>query len=470
MNLMLLILLVHDNLAFVVVHPDKFQSGVRNHHFRSSFTSSRDFGVFATKDDDSEEIDIESNIDPAHLKWIEKRSELPPVPYDESEGEELSGNVNIPKTGVSVNDEITDLQMKEKFVSKLFPLEKTGIAAIQTATVDTISDEPMRYLVPLKVIEGSTVQIDDAGESHKHDTHHECEYAMIDVPPFSEELANQIITFTSNNDGRMTHILCTSKNGLHYNESPAVYVSRKSDLLLWKKAFPDLHITMYRLDTPRDCRDVVTQRLDGYGPWAMESTNINDSNNENMKFIETGRPLTKMEWDEGTQIRVLDNGESPPDDDVNDTHPDDADDSSFTPVAIKKREENKDILAIYTPGHTFGSVTYIFPHTKVCCSGFTFPVEDTRPGASSTGMPNGAGPKLDFSGYLSTNEGSIERQIESGRHIANIYSDRFEIVLPSRGPPINLGPYNINERCRMLHGILTEFEQLGKVYSQMGLL
>ena len=115
---------------------------------------------------------------------------------------------------------------------------------------------------------------------------------------------------------------------------------------------------------------VVTQVLDGYGPWGFNEENINDK-----RFVETGRPLTIEEWDDDTKSRVLMRGEIPPDDlvsttedgignidDDNNNNDDDGhEDGEYSSKAIRKREDAYRLLAVYTPGHTFGSVTYIFP-------------------------------------------------------------------------------------------------------------
>jgi hypothetical protein len=410
---------------------------------------------------DSEE---NSDLDPSQLEWLQQKSEMLQQEQKEQEqieaeqeaAEKLSGNVNVPKTGISINDEMTELQSTEKFLMKLFPLEKNGVAAIQTVTTDTASDEPMRYLVPLNDYQNDADSDSEAGDGDGASTP-EKKFAMIDVPCYSEDLIKQMKTFMGEN-GSLSHILVTCRNGIHYDEAPAVYVTRKSDMDAWKEAFPSTNIIMYRLDTPRDCKSLVTQSLDGYGPWALDV--------ETGQFNETGRPLTVLEWDEDIQASVLDDGEMPPDDD--DEELEDA--ALYTPEAIKKRELDKEILAIYTPGHTYGSVTYIFPQSKLCCSGFTIPVEDIRADASAAGLPRGAGPKLDYSGYLTTNTGGIDRQIESARHLASVYNDRFEVVLPSRGPPVSLGGYTAQERSRILHDMLSEFAELGRVYDALGIL
>jgi glyoxylase-like metal-dependent hydrolase (beta-lactamase superfamily II) len=377
-------------------------------------------------------------MDPSQLEWLQKQAEISNSynsDADEQAAEVIAGGVAIPKTGLSVNDEMMKLQNQEDFISRLFPLEIPGVAVIETVTSQTTSDEPMRYLVPLN----NKRDKDGSGNSL---------YAMVDCPPYSESLVNQMKAHMKN--GKLFTILITCRTNIHYNEAQAVYTTRKSDLLKWKKAFPDVRIVAYRLDTPRDCREMVSQQLDGYGPWALE----------NGIFQETGRPLTVEEWDEETQKRVIDNGDVPPDDDVEDL------DDLYSPQAIRNREENKDILAIYTPGHTYGSVTYIFPNSKLCCPGFTLPVEDTRSGENNYG----AGRKLDFSGYLTTNMGDIDRQVESGRRLVMTYGDRFDVVCPARGPSVNLEAYGTEEKQRLLLDMISDFHELGRVYNSLGII
>ncbi len=404
--------------------------------------------------------------------------------------ERIAGNVNVPKTGISINDEMTSMQAQEKFLTRLFPLDldeyrhhesssnhedetnndefcTNYVAAIQTITAGTDGDEPMRYLV-----------------AHDRYTKNEPnrKYAMIDIPPYSDDLVNQIKDFMSitNDDnvgderqtskGTLATILVTCKNGLHYDEEPAVYVTRRSDLIKWKNAFPNVDIVMYRLDTPRDCKDSLAQVLDGYGPWALNDNNEDGSDPKATKdkdlFVETGRPLTRMEWDPETQKKVLDDGEMPPDEDEDEG---DENGDLYSPQAIRQREANKDILAVYTPGHTFGSVSYLFPKLKVCCSGFTMPVEKSRGGANIAGITN-AGPAMDYRGYITTNSGGISKQIESSRVLVNTYGDRFSAILPSKGPPVSLGHLSTVERQRLLHDMLDEFAELGRVYESMGII
>jgi hypothetical protein len=64
-------------------------------------------------------------------------------------------------------------------------------------------------------------------------------------------------------------ILITCKTSIYYSEAPGtVYSMRKSDLHLWKEAFPGVEIIMHQNDIEKDLQGLVTQTLDGYGPWA----------------------------------------------------------------------------------------------------------------------------------------------------------------------------------------------------------
>ena len=424
---------------------------------------------------DSQEDDTIPSLDASQLEWIQQRSsdknrrqQQDEQSYDTEESSPV--NINLPKNGISVNDEMIAFQSAEKFVTYILPLGTKGVATLKTVTVNTVSDEPLRYLVPLQ-------PTNLHGNNTKHDENHidtannddssknQNKFAMIDMPPFSDDLVERMKAFMGKN-ASLTHILVTSRNGIHYDEAPAVYVTRKSDMEAWKRAFPSVKIVMYRLDIPRDCKGLVSQSLDGYGPWALDTNDSRDG-----IFCETGRPLTMMVWNDDVKIRVLEKGETPPDDDEND---DEIlqDKELYTPQAIKTREEGNDILAVYTPGHTFGSVTYIFPQSKVCCSGCAIPVEDNRPSGFSMGqgMATGVGPRLDFSGYLTTSSGGIQRQVESARHIASVYVDRFDVILPARGPPVTLGDFDPEERSQILHEMLNEYSEIGRIYASLGIV
>jgi len=135
----------------------------------------------------------------------------------------------------------------------------------------------------------------------------------------------------------------------------------------------------------------------------------------------------------------------------------------------------KKILALYTPGHSFACITYIFPEVKVCCSGFAIPIEDTGLNTNGEGLNR---PTLDYKGYVTTNQAGISRQLNSASHIINNYCDRFETVLPSRGQPTFLsGADNDDDaearmlqRKKILNEIVNDFAELGNVYEQLGII
>ena len=68
--------------------------------------------------------------------------------------------------------------------------------------------------------------------------------------------------------------------------------------------FPDLKVVDYRLDIPRDCTQLVSQKLNGYGPWVWSDTDG--------AFEETGRPLVTKEWDVLAVKTMLQKGILPP--------------------------------------------------------------------------------------------------------------------------------------------------------------
>lgn len=155
-----------------------------------------------------------------------------------------------------------------------------GVARIDTiSTLGNVGEEPVRWLVSL----GDTINNEDNGDADQES------YAMVDLPPYSDKLADEIRTFMdrehtnatdvatkSKAKASMDVILLTNQQCIHYDSTPAVYVTRKSDLKKWKKAFPTAEVIMYRLDIPRECRDEVTQVLDGYGPWGWDESDAGD--------------------------------------------------------------------------------------------------------------------------------------------------------------------------------------------------
>lgn len=399
---------------------------------------------------------------------------------------ETSADVAIPTTGVSVSDAMVDAQ--EKFVADL--REVRGLASPGTAAAITTTssggagDEPTRYLValsppPKRELEEAVEDEDEGGEEAPHDDDASSaasstsppprRYALVDIPPYSDALVDQMKSFMGGPNSSLAAILVTCRDAIHYDEAPAVYVTRKSDVTKWRSAFPEAELVAYRLDAPRDCRELITQTLDGEGPWALdEDINVREEGAEgvakaNATFFETGRPLTYEEWDEDIARQVLDGGDIPDEDGDDDaSEPDDA--HLYTPQMIREREEDRRVLAVYTPGRTFGSVSYVFPESGVCCSGFAIPVED-KTSAENLG---GAGPNLDFRGYVTTSAAGVEKQVESARTLAETYGDRFRAVLPARGEPLVLGGGK-EERRAVLRGVLEQYERIGRVYEQLGI-
>jgi hypothetical protein len=374
---------------------------------------------------------------------------------DESED---SGNVNIPKTGVSVNDEIEAAQ-KDRFVTDLIPITGLRDVAAQLVTSSSVSGsfEPIRYIVALSYPTLGKASASDGKNSAPLDIPVSLssitDFVIVDVPPFSQQLLDQIKEFVSANNGQLRAILVTCRDSIHYNEAPAVYSTRRADLDLWCQAFPELHIIAYRLDIPRDCRFAVTQVLDGYGPFALQQE-CDDGNL--FQFVETGRPLSIAEWDHSVAQEVF-CGKTPPDDEAD----------LYSPVAIRKREQGKRLLAVYTPGYSFGSVSYIFPNTGICCSGFTIPIEDNRYD-ENLGIGGSTGPALDCRGYIAFSK-DRKRQMVSAKELVNTYIDLFHIVLPSRGDPFFLED-DIEARKKLLFETIKQYENVGAIYEQLGII
>ena len=307
---------------------------------------------------------------------------------------------------------------------------------------------------------------------------------MIDIPPYSDQLANEIKGFMEPNynntkgdvsqaKGKLDAILVTNKECIHYDQSPGVYITRTSDLEKWKDAFPDVKVIIYRLDQPRECRESVTQVLDGYGPWGWDE-------NSDHGFIETGRPLRTEEWDATTVSNVLNMGDTPPDDsDTTDADDDNVmeDEELYSKEAIREREDNHHLLAVYTPGHTFGSITYIFPKRALCCSGYALPLEsasetiegydDEGDGQSYNTPIAPEGPRLDYQGYLATSV-SRPRQMSSASKLIEDYIDRFKVVMPSRGDVVFLDSAT-DRRKRDLMENVGLYRKITDIYDRLGI-
>lgn len=352
-----------------------------------------------------------------------------------------------------------------KLRASLVPLSGVDGAA----TIVTEMDAPDRYLLPLD------------------DDHHD--WVMIDAPPYSPRLhldmmrhmqtraANHTTATTTattststphSTEPRLVALLVTNKDSLHYDTAPRTpYRSSKSELEAWCRAFPGLHVVAHRIDVPRDSQPFVTQRLDGYGPWAWNGT----------AMVETGRPLRVLEWDEDLVNELLKNA----------THTDTASETELR-RRITQNEAGRHLLAVYTPGHTMGSVCYVLPRARVCASGLAVPTTTTSSG------DGGPSYRLDAKGYVSTNRGTVRRQVESARLLADHYVDRFDVVLPSRNGPMRLlenggrpSPPSNNHhndddddhddeeqsraaKRRQLEEAITQFEIIGNIYDSLGIM
>lgn len=394
------------------------------------------------------------------------------------------GDVQIPSTGISINDELESNE-KDRFETELVAITgfKQVAAQIVTTAASRGSFEPVRYLLSLSKPTAaaaseveSTKEVDSESENNDNEDANEEEqsaidneeartFIMMDIPPYSPQLVAKMKKFMGPNSD-LAAILITSRDSIHYDDAPAVYRMRRTDLDLWNQAFPGLQIVGYRLDIPRDCRGSVTQVLDGYGPFAWEEELSAETGLvTNATFVETGRPLTVMEWDHDIAQDIL-RGRKPvdADDDMVDGI---SKEEEFSPKSIRAKEEGKRILAVYTPGHSFGSISYVFPETGLCCSGFTIPLEDTRD-EENRGMDS-AGPALDCRGYITTNRGGIDKQMKSAKQLIRTYVDRFDAVLPSRGDPLALYGDN-EEKKEVLMDVLDQYERIGKIYEELGIV
>lgn len=376
-------------------------------------------------------------------------------PFAESDNvdeTEERGDFHIPNTGVSISDEMEDAA-KDRFVTEVVPIKGLDrVAQLVTTAVRSGSFEPVRYLVPLSAVP----KTDEHDENDKRVI--AARYAMIDIPPFSPQLVGQVKRFLGK-ESTLAMALITNRDAIHYDSAPTLYSARRSDLRLWKEAFPELEVVAYRLDIPRECRQFVTQILDGYGPFGLKDA-VDNKGIFNASFVELGRPLTVEEWDHDVAEGIL-SGQGNADDDAETEESD-----KYSPEHIRSREASMDIVAVYTPGHSFGSVSFLFPSQELCFSGYTIPVEDTRV-EENMGI-EGAGPALDCRGYISTNKGGIGRQIESATSLVRNYADRFKVVLPARGDPLFLDGDH-KERKKDLLEILDQYKMIGEIYERLGI-
>jgi hypothetical protein len=403
------------------------------------------------------------------------------TPYlEEHDPEGDLGDVPIPTTGISVADEMEKAQ-KVRFYSEVVEISglAKGVKAAQILTSTTGGAyEAVRYLIRLSRQDDEQTTVanyddPDASTVTKDAVKEIEDFVMVDVPPYSKKLVKQMEEMMGPS-GRLSAILVTCRDSIHYDDAPGVYSIRRADLLKWEKAFPNAAIVAYRMDIPRDCRESVTQRLDGYGPWAMVTDLSKVAKNET--FVENGKPLTYRLWDPDIAMEILEGKRKPPgendgdDDDIfiskkADAEKDDVD--LYAPENIRAKEEGKRVLAIYTPGRTYGSMSYVFPELGLCASGYLLPLEDPRV-ESNRGIEL-AGPALDCRGYITTSKAGISKQMESARKLVNSYSDRFSIVLTSRGDPFYFNNLSSEGRRKTLLDILSQYEKLGSIYEQLGI-
>ena len=232
---------------------------------------------------------------PSHLTMSSSQDDDDDNSYNDDRPTE-----NIPRTGYSLADRMENTENVERFVTTLTPIdnnhpsvmldiqydvdgfpigyrsessetidENWGVARIDTvSSLGNAGEEPVRWLI-------STGERNFNFNNDSEDMNIQS-YAMIDLPPYSDTLADEIRSFMDRNSdqdensinvtkrkGNLDVILITNGQCIHYDKSPGVYVTRKSDLTKWTTAFPNANVIMYRLDIPRDCREVVTQVLDG---------------------------------------------------------------------------------------------------------------------------------------------------------------------------------------------------------------
>jgi hypothetical protein len=59
--------------------------------------------------------------------------------------------------------------------------------------------------------------------------------------------------------------------------------------------------------------------------------------------------------------------------------------------------------------------------------------------------------------------------MQSAKSLINTYSDRFEVVLPSRGDPLYTDD-DADERKKELLDIVNEYGRIGKIYEELGIM
>jgi hypothetical protein len=127
-----------------------------------------------------------------------------------------------------------------------------GVAQLVTTSVFQGSFDPIRYLVALTPPPPSTAETAPESEETSSDATDETtqkrttatatDFVLADVPPYSPQLAVRMKAFMGPGS-KLAAILVTSRDAIHYDESPYVFTIRKSDLGLWKKAFAGFRLT-----------------------------------------------------------------------------------------------------------------------------------------------------------------------------------------------------------------------------------
>lgn len=480
--------------SFYVIHPSTTKGSQKRTATRWNSDVIRRHSTRNSKKSMDPEMDLGDILKPntglssreKNDKFLDDQfSDLSTTPYLEEHDPDadILGDVPIPTTGISVADEMERAYANPQFYSEVVRITGLGDGVKAAQILSSSSGggyEAVRYLVRLTRKEGEDIneENDDEEESTVDersaigtiDTEGAMDdFVMVDVPPFSDKLVQQMKRMMGRS-GRLKAILVTCRDNIHYDDAPGVFTIRRADLVKWERAFPDAAIVAYRMDIPRDCRESITQRLDGYGPWAMQDASIEAAKNES--FIETGVPLTYNEWDPDIAMDILEGKRKPPGEEkiiVEEKEEGFIDldsNGQYALESIRSNEKGKRVLAVYTPGRTYGSMSYIFPELGLCASGYTLPLEDTR--MESWGVDSTAGPALDCRGFVTTNKAGISRQMESARKLADEYSDRFQVVLTSRSDPFYLeeDPY---KRRQTLLEIMDQYEKLGKIYEQLGI-
>ena len=161
---------------------------------------------------------------------------------------------------------------------------------------------------------------------------------------------------------------------------------------------------------------------------------------------------------------------------------DEVDSSEYSPKAIRRCEGAYRLLAVFTPKHTFGSVTYVFPRRGICCSGYALPLEsnvgdvfdndddkdeDSLFAAVRMSQPP-RGPRLDFQGYLATSA-SRPQQMSSAMSLIDDYIDRFWVVLPARGDAVFLDHETITRKKELMES-MGLYKKIGEIYSWLGIV